>query len=127
MTAMSYIIRIKRVYAAPAREDGRRVLVDRLWPRGLTKEAASIDEWMKDLGPSTALRTWFGHLPERWDGFQQRYREELGAPASVALLEQLEAMARTGPLTLVFGARDDERNQAAVIAETLRTRLAARG
>jgi uncharacterized protein YeaO (DUF488 family) len=117
-------IRLKRVYAPPAPEDGRRVLVDRLWPRGLSKDSAAIDAWMRDVAPSDELRTWFGHRPERWDAFRERYRAELSSPAAALLLERLTEMARAGTLTLVFGARDEAHNQAVVIAEMLQARLA---
>ena len=95
------------------------MLVDRLWPRGLTKKAAEVDDWMKSVAPSGALRAWFDHRPDRWEEFRHRYRDELASPNAAALLEQLAALARAGPLTLVYGARDEARNQAVVIAEVL--------
>lgn len=116
---------LSRAYDPPGPDDGYRVLVDRVWPRGRTREELAIDEWARDLGPSTELRRWFGHEPERWDGFRDRYRTELSAPAQAAALDRLADRARVGRLTLVFGARDREHNQAVVIAEQIRGRLTA--
>jgi len=115
------MIKIKRVYEKPAREDGWRVLVDRLWPRGMKKEAAHLDVWMKDVGPSDALRKWFGHEPEKWSEFQKRYRSELTKKKE--LLKELKKMAKEhGTLTLLFGAKDEEHNQAVVLADALKGR-----
>ncbi|HEY8508158.1 MAG TPA: DUF488 family protein, partial [Steroidobacteraceae bacterium] len=97
-------IRIKRVYDKPQREDGFRVLVDRLWPRGLRKEEAAVDLWARDLAPSDALRKWFGHDPKRWSGFQTRYRNELRKQTDA--LNALRERAAEGPVTLLYGARD---------------------
>lgn len=106
-------VRVKRAYDPPAPGDGIRVLVDRLWPRGLRRDGAKIDLWLKDVAPSAELRRWFGHAPARWPGFQDRYRAEL---AGNAALHELLAMVRQGkPVTLLFGARDMERNNAAVL------------
>jgi uncharacterized protein YeaO (DUF488 family) len=106
-------VRVKRVYEPPAKTDGLRILVDRLWPRGLSREAAALDDWLPDVAPSAALRTWFGHDPARWTAFQQRYRRELDAnPAAV---RALAARIRGRRATLLFGARDVERNQAVVV------------
>src|SRR5213082_3330568 len=106
-------VRIKRVYAAQSEQDGQRILVDRLWPRGLTKERAGIDLWLKDIGPSTELRKWFGHEPGRWKEFEKRYRDELKKqPASLSILKR---EAERGPLTLLFGARDEEHNEAVIL------------
>jgi uncharacterized protein YeaO (DUF488 family) len=116
-------IRVKRIYESKAADDGCRVLVDRIWPRGLTREAAAIDHWFKELGPSTALRKWFGHRPERWAEFAQRYRAELQDAARQALLQQLTALAAAGPLTLLYSARDEDHNQAVVMAQVLRAKL----
>ncbi len=111
-------IKIKRVYEKAAAEDGYRVLVDRVWPRGLTKEEAHADLWLKDVAPTAELREWFGHRPERWSEFQQRYRRELDDRSE--LLERLRELERGhGTVTLLFGARDQERNQAVVLAEVL--------
>jgi uncharacterized protein YeaO (DUF488 family) len=117
-------IRVKRIYAPKAADDGCRVLVDRVWPRGMTREAAAIDHWLKDIGPSTALRKWFGHRPERWAEFAPRYRAELKDAAAQPLLQELAALAAAGPLTLLYSARDEEHNQAVVVAQVLRAKLA---
>ena len=111
------MIRIKRIYDPPAPEDGRRVLVDRLWPRGLAKEAARIDEWLKEIAPSDALRTWFGHDPARWEEFRKRYREELGGHGEA--LERLRAETKRGTVTLLFAAKDSAHNNAVVLEELL--------
>jgi len=111
--------RMKRVYAPPAAEDGFRVLVDRLWPRGLTKSAAAVDLWAKDLAPSAALRTWFGHDPARFEAFAARYRRELGGAAPRAILEALRG--RAGTVTLVYGARDERHNGARVLLQLVST------
>ncbi|WP_157015810.1 DUF488 domain-containing protein [Mesorhizobium xinjiangense] len=110
-------IGIKRVYAPPQKADGVRVLVDRVWPRGVSKDKAAVDLWMKEIGPSTALRQWFGHKPERWEEFRTRYKAELADKTD--LLDQLRGYAKQGPLTLVYSARDEERNQAVVIREVI--------
>jgi uncharacterized protein YeaO (DUF488 family) len=115
------MINIKRAYEKPANEDGWRVLVDRLWPRGMTKQAAQVDVWMKDVAPSDALRKWFGHEPEKWDEFQKKYRSELAKKKE--LVVELRKMAKEHrTLTLLFGARDEKHNQAVVLADVLRTR-----
>lgn len=110
-------VRLKRAYARPEPEDGTRILVDRLWPRGIAKADAALDLWMKDIAPSTALRQWFAHDPARWATFRERYAEELRARPD--LVEQLRAQARKGPITLVYGARDDVHNDAVVLREIL--------
>jgi uncharacterized protein YeaO (DUF488 family) len=112
-------IRLKRVYEPAEEDDGVRVLVDRLWPRGLSREKAHLDEWLKELGPSTALRKWFGHDPERWDEFRARYRAELASPAQRQRLDHLRTLARQNSVTVLYGARDPEHNEAVVIAEEL--------
>src|SRR5688572_14444543 len=111
------MIRLKRVYERPSPQDGLRVLVDRLWPRGLTKEAAAVDLWMKDLAPSTELRKWFGHDPARWKRFQVRYREELNEKKDV--LQELKQRSTGHTVTLVYGARDEEHNEALVLKKIL--------
>lgn len=111
-------IRLKRAYAAPSAEDGARILVDRLWPRGLRKSDAAIDRWLKDLAPSTELRRWFGHEPERWREFQRRYKRELSE--RTGLLDEVRALARQRPVTLLFAARDETHNEAIVLADLLR-------
>jgi uncharacterized protein YeaO (DUF488 family) len=113
-------IRIKRVYEEPDHEDGTRILVDRLWPRGLTKEKAKVDLWLKDVAPSTELRKWFAHDPARWTEFQTRYREELKSNKEpLSLLEQATAK---GTVTLVYGARDQQHNEAVVLQRILKPR-----
>jgi uncharacterized protein YeaO (DUF488 family) len=115
------VIKLKRVYEKPAKEDGWRVLVDRLWPRGMTKEAAHLDAWMKDVAPSDALRKWFGHEPKKWAAFQKKYRAELAKEKE--LLAELKKMAKEhGTLTLLFGAKDEEHNEAVVLADVLKAR-----
>lgn len=113
------MVRLKRAYDAAAPGDGFRVLVDRLWPRGVRKEALPLDLWAKDLAPSPGLRTWFGHEPERFPEFARRYLAELEAPAARALLEELARRARAGTVTLVYAARDDEHNGAVVLRDAL--------
>jgi uncharacterized protein YeaO (DUF488 family) len=108
--------RLKRAYEPADPGDGQRVLVDRIWPRGVTKAEAHIDLWLKDVAPSTELRKWFGHAPERWPGFRERYLDELKANPAVGELRQVMAK---GPVTLVYGAKDTEHNQAVVLAEHL--------
>ena len=110
-------IELKRAYAAPSADDGVRVLVDRLWPRGLSKAEARIDRWLKDLAPSTELRKWFGHDPNRWDEFRRRYRAELAGKAE--LMDELRALARARPVTLIFAARDEAHNEAVVLRDEL--------
>lgn len=110
-------IAIKRAYDPPAPGDGTRVLVDRLWPRGLAKANAKIDHWLKDIAPSNDLRRWFGHDPARWDGFRERYAAELSADPE--RLRPLRELMREGPLTLLFSARDDAHNNAVALREIL--------
>jgi len=112
------MITIKRIYESKSPEDGCRVLVDRLWPRGVSKEKAALDLWMKDIGPSTELRKWFGHDPAKWAGFQKKYREELKHKAEM-LADLRELAQKHGRLTLLYGARDQEHNEAAIIAGLL--------
>jgi len=115
-------VRLKRAYEPPAPDDGRRVLVDRVWPRGRTKADLKLDDWARDLGPSTQLRKWFGHDPARWPEFQTRYHRELAEPTKAQTLDDLAVAARAGTVTLVYGARDREHNQAQVIADELERR-----
>jgi uncharacterized protein YeaO (DUF488 family) len=110
-------IRLKRAYEPPAPEDGIRILVDRLWPRGLRKEHARIDRWLKDIAPSPELRRWFGHDPGRWEEFRRRYRSEL-ADKDI-LLEELRSAARAGRVTLVFAAVDIRYNHAVALCQVL--------
>jgi len=112
---MKMNIQIKRVYEKPVKEDGQRILVDRLWPRGLTKEKASIDLWLKEIAPSTELRKWFGHDPEKWKEFQRKYHQELkNNKAQVSILKE---HLKKGNVTLVYGAKDEEHNEALVLKE----------
>ncbi|MGQ0546312.1 MAG: DUF488 domain-containing protein [Betaproteobacteria bacterium] len=110
-------IKLKRVYEAPAPEDGMRVLVDRLWPRGLSKEQASADLWLREAAPSPRLRRWFGHDPRRWQRFREKYRAELERRPEVLTL--LDDLRRRSPITLVFSARDERRNNAVVLRELI--------
>lgn len=111
------MIKLKRVYENPLPNDGLRVLVDRLWPRGLTKERAAVDLWLKDVAPSTELRKWFGHDPARWKQFQTRYRKELQEKKDA--LQLLKQKSRGHTVTLVYGARDEEHNEALVLKQIL--------
>jgi uncharacterized protein YeaO (DUF488 family) len=114
-------VRLKRAYEPASAEDGYRVLVDRLWPRGVSKEHAKLDEWDQELAPSGQLREWFGHEPDRFPEFRQRYIDELRA--NRARLRELRRRARAGTLTLVYSAHDAEHNDAVVLAEVLRRGL----
>ena len=116
-------IDLKRAYDPPAKSDGRRVLVDRVWPRGIAKDDLRIDAWLKDLAPSTELRKWFGHDPAKWDEFRKRYGRELEQRSEA--LEELLDKARAGHVTLVFSARDTEHNNAVALREYLERRLNA--
>lgn len=113
------MIRLKRVYEPAEEGDGARYLVERLWPRGVTKEAAALAGWLKEVAPSAELRKWYGHEPERWPEFERRYREELHDEAHRAALEELRQAARHGPITLVYAAHDEERNSAVVLRQVL--------
>jgi uncharacterized protein YeaO (DUF488 family) len=114
-------IRTKRAYESAVESDGYRVLIDRLWPRGVSREQAELDEWLKELAPSRELRQWFGHEPTRFDEFRRRYIDELREQRR--LLTALRRRARLGRLTLVYSARDTEHNDAVVLAEVLRRGL----
>jgi len=110
-------LQVKRVYEAPGKTDGFRLLVDRLWPRGLTKEQARVDLWLREIGPSNELRQWFSHDPAKWDEFRRRYAEELVDRPE--LVEQVRQQARQGPVTLVYGAKDEAHNQAVALKQFL--------
>src|SRR5450759_4552174 len=112
-------VRIKRAYALPEPEDGVRVLVDRYWPRGVQRDTAELEDWLKDVAPSPKLIAWFGHRAERWEEFKQRYREELDARKDSDDLCRLRDWKQRGRLTLVYGARDQEHNNALALAEYL--------
>jgi uncharacterized protein YeaO (DUF488 family) len=114
-------ILLKRAYDPPASGDGYRILVDRLWPRGITKREAHIDLWLKDVAPSTELRKWFGHDPSKWDEFQTRYRRELEHNREP--VARIAEQARRGPVTLVYGARDREHNDAMVLKAYLESEV----
>ncbi len=110
-------LRLKRAYEPPEAEDGVRILVDRLWPRGVSKEKAALDDWMKEIAPSTDLRKWFGHDPARWDEFQRRYKTELQEHG--ADLDRIRALAKTKTVTLVYSAHDEAHNDAVVLRDVL--------
>jgi len=110
-------VKVKRAYEPASGSDGIRVLIDRLWPRGVKKTDAKIDEWMKDIAPSTALRKWFGHDPDRWPEFQDRYEAEVRQHPDQ--LDRLRTLAREGPLTLVFSAHDEAHNDAVVLRDMI--------
>jgi uncharacterized protein YeaO (DUF488 family) len=110
-------VKLKRVYEPASVEDGARVLVDRLWPRGVSKDRAALSNWCRDVAPSTNLRKWFGHEPSRWDEFRERYRVEL--KRNIEPVAALRLLAKQGPLTLVFGARDETHNEAVVLRDFL--------
>lgn len=112
-------IRLRRVYDEPQCDEGTRVLVDGVWPRGLSKEEVGHDHWFRELAPSSALRKWFGHDPRLWAAFKQKYRKELREDDKRGRLDELAGMARSGPLTLLFSAKDTEHNQAVVLREVL--------
>jgi uncharacterized protein YeaO (DUF488 family) len=113
-------IAIKRAYEAASAKDGHRVLVDGLWPRGITKAQLKIDAWMREIAPSAPLRKWYGHDPEKWEEFRKKYRGELSKAPRKALLDELVERAREGQVTLVFGARHAGRSNAAILAEMIR-------
>lgn len=117
---MALSVQVKSVRERPERRDGRRVLVDRLWPRGLTKEAAAVDLWLRDVAPSTELRKWFHHETQKWSEFRERYEKELRANTDAVV--QLRDVVRTHAVTLVYGAKDEEHNQAAVLRDFLARR-----
>lgn len=111
------MIKVKRIYDPPSRGDGKRILVDRLWPRGVKKDEAKIDEWLKDIAPSDALRKWFGHDPEKWPAFRDKYKKELEEKGE--LVRQLRSEAKKGKVTLLYAAKDAEHNNAVVLKEVI--------
>lgn len=117
------MVKIKRVYETPEESDGERILVDRIWPRGLTREAARLSRWVKELAPSTELRKWFGHDPARWTEFRARYASELDDSTKRALIGGLAQDARHATVTLVYAARDSEHNNAVLLKETIEDEL----
>jgi uncharacterized protein YeaO (DUF488 family) len=112
-------IRVRRIYDDPAPEDGTRVLVDRIWPRGMRKDIARLDEWVRDVAPSSELRTWYGHDPARFAEFSRRYTAELAQPAPRAALGRLHELSAAGTITLLTATRDVSHSQAAVLAQLL--------
>lgn len=116
-------VRLKRAYEEPEAADGYRVLVDRLWPRGVRKDALVIDAWMKEIAPSAELRRWFGHDEARWEEFAVRYRAELRQQPAARLVDELVERAKRGTVTLVFGAKDEHHNQAVVLHGVIARRL----
>jgi uncharacterized protein YeaO (DUF488 family) len=117
------MVTIKRVYDPAGASDGVRILVDRLWPRGVKKQSAQIERWIRELGPSDELRKFFGHEPARWREFRNRYIEELKRPETQAWLAELARIARDGTLTLVYGAKDEQHNQAVVLKELVEKKV----
>jgi uncharacterized protein YeaO (DUF488 family) len=117
MTSKVHDIQIRRIYEPPRADDGARILVDRLWPRGVSKEDAKLTLWLKDIAPSTELREWFGHESSRWHEFSRRYRAEL--KANEAAVAEIATFLRSGRVTLLYGARDTEHNEAVVLADYL--------
>jgi len=117
MTRLPALVTIKRIYQEPEPADGRRILVDRLWPRGLSKERARVESWLKEIAPSDELRRWFGHDPARWQEFAARYRDELARQRP--LLDELRSLAAREKITLLYAAKDEERNNAVVLKELL--------
>ncbi len=111
------MLKIKRIYDPPSASDGKRILIDRLWPRGLSKDKARIDEWMKEIAPSDELRKWFGHDPEKWQEFRKRYKYELRGKNELIL--KLKLASKKGTVTLLFSAKDENSNNAAVLKEVL--------
>ena len=116
---MAPVLTVRRIYEAPTPEDGYRMLVDRLWPRGVKKAEAAIDEWARDVAPSADLRRWYGHQPDRFDEFARRYRTELAAAPAADAVAGLVTRLREGPVTLLTATRDVERSGATVLAEHL--------
>src|SRR3989440_12905117 len=119
MSKHEHRVELKRVYEEADANDGTRVLVDRLWPRGLSKERARVDAWLKEVAPSNDLRKWFGHDPEKFAEFQRRYEAELASESGQEALARLRDLARQGPVTLVFAAHDSEHNDAVVLRDVL--------
>jgi len=113
------MLRMKRAYEKKESSDGRRILIDRLWPRGVSKSEAEVDEWLKELSPSPELRKWFGHDPDKWPEFRRRYLKELSSSEKKSLLQDLAQEASRGNVTLVYGAKDTEHSHAKVLEELL--------
>lgn len=122
MTQRKHAVRVARAYDPPSAEDGARVLVDRLWPRGLSKERAALDLWCKQVAPSSELRRWYAHDPDRFDEFVRRYGAELDEPERAAALDHLRGLARRGPLTLLTAAKRSDISEATVLQDRLTSR-----
>lgn len=120
---MAYSISIKRAYEAPSPKDGYRILVDRLWPRGLSRDRAAIDEWMKEIAPSHELRRWFAHDPEKWAEFQEEYEAELNTDTRGALINGIREKVKSQDVTLLFSAKNNAQNNAVVLKHVLDTKL----
>ncbi len=116
---MAYSIRIKRVYETPSPTDGYRILVDRLWPRGLSRDHAVLDAWMKEIAPSHALRRWFAHDPAKWDAIQDKYKAELSTASCIVLINTLLDLAQSQDVTLLISAKSDTQNNAVVLRQVL--------
>ena len=116
-------VRLQRAYEDPGPDDGERILVDRVWPRGRTKADLKLDRWAREVAPSNDLRRWYGHEPERWAEFRDRYRTELAQPVQSSIVDDLAELARRGNLTIVFGARDADHSQARVLADEIQARI----
>ncbi len=114
------MLKIKRAYEPAEAADGQRILIDRLWPRGVTKAEARIDEWLKDLAPSTELRKWFGHDPLKWDEFKKRYVKELSSPDKTRLLEDIARQTKRDNITLIYSAKDTEHSDVKVLEELIK-------
>lgn len=114
------MIKTKRIYEEASMEDGARILVDRIWPRGISKNNAAIQDWLKDLAPSDNLRKWYGYDPEKWKKFRQRYRAELQAREKELVMRRLASLAKAQPVTLVYAARDTKRNNAVALRDFIR-------
>lgn len=113
---------VKRVYDPPAPQDGKRYLVDRIWPRGVSKDQAALDGWLKDLAPSTGLREWFNHEPEKWEEFKRRYQEELASPEAASRMAGMKEQAARETVTLLFAAKDTQHNNAVALRTFLEDR-----
>ena len=120
-------IRVRRAYEEPGHDDGRRILVERFWPRGVKKENLRLDSWIKELAPSDGLRRWFGHDPSRWEELQRRYHDELRDPRRQQLLDDLADEARQGNVTLIYSAREEWYNNAVYLRDVIAERMGRRG
>jgi len=117
------VVKIRRVYDPPLKGEGKRYLVDGLWPRGIKKASLGLDAWLKEITPSAALRKWFSHDPEKWEEYKRGFRQELSEPEKVRKLEELAKEARSGDITLLFASRDREHNNAVVLKEIMEEKI----